>query len=221
MSIQLIELAILDIDSGKQVLSKEGKTRQVYKETPVTVEVEAGQVVTESYKQTVSLSGILTKTDRDLLDKLSYDEKRVQISGYSDGYYLHGYGTITKDGAAYKILSEGSGGYDKDGKLASGMIFSKVMLSTHKDPMQSLPLYFPFSKEITASITLRSEGLIKLQALDKNKEVIEEVEQEMKNLPKHCSKVDRVISMQMPEKACYLSVDGGETSILTISTKIA
>ena len=70
MSIQLEKLAILDKASGKQFVSKDGKTRQVYQEKPVTVQIEAGQKMVEGYDYQVSLSGVLSKSDREFLTDL-------------------------------------------------------------------------------------------------------------------------------------------------------
>ena len=214
MSVQLEGLAILDVDSGKRILGKKPKTRQVYKESPIKVEVEGGQPIIEGYNTTVSLSGLTTKGDKGAADMLM--GKSVMVSGYtSAGYILQGNGVISKDGEAILVTSTGSHGYDDEGRSKAGMMLSKCMFSMHQDhagwinskDASRKSVLFPFPEQvITFEGTAKSNGEIYIEILDKNMNVIDESMMRSIVIPRHCSKAKTLISMVLPAKTAYIQV---------------
>lgn len=214
MSVQLEGLAILDIDSGKRILGQKPKTRQVYKESPIKVEVEGGQPVIEGYDTTVSLSGLTTKTDKATADALL--GKTVMVSGYtSGGLVLQGSGVLSKDGEAILVKATGSHGYDEEGRSKAGMTLSKSMLSLYKDHAGWIntkdacrkSALFPFREQlITLEGTAKSNGELYIEVLDKDMNVIDESMLRSIVIPRHCSKIKTLMSMVLPAKTAYIQV---------------
>lgn len=204
MSIQLKKLAVLDVDSGEQFVSKENKARYVYKEKPLTVKVGSGQNVIESYEYGVSISGLISKSDSALLDKLSASETNVRVSGYTDsGLVLQGSGKVVKDGTSYLIKSFGDIGYKDDGTAKFGMSLAKNMAVMTNDWPE---VYFPFKEEVQASFWIKSGGNISIVARDENGDVIMEVSKKYDSLGRHAFKDKKSISVQLPEGVRYVSV---------------
>lgn len=207
MSIQLTRLAILDKESGKQFLSKDGKTRQVYKEKPVTAKIDGGQKVIDGYDYSVSISGLFSKSDSELLSKLAISEKNVLLSGYTDsGMILQGYGKVKSDDGAFIISSSGSIGYNKDGLLQAPMVLSKNMASMSQEGFDAMPIYFPFELDIEASFQAKSGGELSIEALDEEMSLIEETIKEYPAIGRHAFKAQRSLSATLPKGTCYVSV---------------
>ena len=207
MSIQLTKLAILDKESGKQFLSKDGKTRQVYKEKPLTTKVDGGKKIISGYDYQVSVSGLFSKTDKDFLSKLALSEKNVMLSGYTDsGMILQGYGKVTNDDGGFIISSTGHTGYNSLGDLQASMILSNNMASMKEEGFDAMPVYFPFEVEIVASFVIKSGGEISMSAKDANGESIAEVLKEYPPLGRHAFKDKKSISFELPDEVCYVSV---------------
>lgn len=207
MSIQLTRLAILDKESGKQFLSKDGKTRQVYKEKPVTTKIGGGQKVIDGYDHSVSISGLFSKTDKDFLSKLAISEKNVQLSGYTEtGMILQGSGKITPDDGGFIISSTGHIGYGSNGDLQASMILSNNMASMKQEGFEAMPIYFPFELDIEASFQAKSGGELSIEALDEDMSLIEETIKEYPAIGRHAFKAQRSLSATLPKGTCYVSV---------------
>lgn len=213
MSVQLKMLAILDPETGSQFLSRDGKTRQVYKEKPIIVKVDGGQSVVEAYDYSVSLSGMI-KADE--LDALCVSQANVVVSGYTEsGLVLKGCGRIKKDGTSYIVYARGLGA---DSSPVTGMYVGKD-LST---PVQGLDgIYFPFQIAVSASYYVKSGGVMKIVAKDISGEVVEEFCKEHPPLGRHAFKALGSMQFQLPKDACYVSVVGEQVNADNLSLTIA
>lgn len=203
MSIQLQRLAILDKASGKQFVSKEGKTRQVYQEKPVTVQIEAGQKMVEGYDYQVSLSGVLSKSDREFLTNLSSREAKVMIAGYSStGLILQGEAKVYADGSAFLIKS--TGGISCDGDKCD--ICMNKNMTCNKDGFDIGTFYFPFDLSIELWFVHKSGGTLVVEQSDvKGKSLSLEI-YDVPNLGRHAFKAHRTIEVEPIEDRCFISI---------------
>jgi hypothetical protein len=203
MSIQLQKLAILDKASGKQFVSKDGKTRQVYQEKPITVEIEAGQKMVEGYDYQVSLSGVLSKSDKEFLTGLSSKESKVMIAGYSStGLILQGEAKIYSDGSAFLIKS--TGGISCDGEKCD--ICMHKNMTCNKDGFDIGTFYFPFDLNVELRFVHKSGGTLVVEQLDvKGKSLSLEI-YDVPNIGRHAFKAHRVIEIEPIENRCFISI---------------
>lgn len=204
MSIQLKKLAILDETSGKQFISKDGKTRQVYKEKPITVNVDGGQKIINGYDYQVSISGVFSKTDKEFLTSLSSKEAKVMIAGYtSSGFILQGYGKIYADDSAFVIKTKGQASCS-DTKCE--MCFDKDM-SCGKDGFDSLPFYFPFNQPLEMTFTYKSGGMIVVEQSDVKGKSLSLEMYEVPDLGRHAFKSTKSIEIETLDDRCFINVD--------------
>jgi len=203
MSIQLQKLAILDKASGKQFVSKDGKTRQVYQEKPITVEIEAGQKMVEGYDYQVSLSGVISKSDKEFLTDLSSKEAKVMIAGYSStGLILQGEAKIYTDGSAFLIKS--TGGTSCDGDKCD--ICMHKNMTCNKDGFDIGTFYFPFDLNMELRFIHKSGGILVVEQLDvKGKSLSLEV-YDVPEIGRHALKANRSIEIEPIENRCFISI---------------
>lgn len=221
MIVQLKELAILDEKSGIQVFSSKNKTRQTFKQKPVMATIDAGQQIVESYDYEISLSGIISKASKEQLSKLAESGERVTVSGYAvNGMVLEGHGKVKSENGSFVIESNGVGGYDKNGKLKSGVSFSDKLGSMFKNTVDAMPLYFPFDVEIFASVICAKTGSLDIKYLDKNKEVIENYVDFVSYIPKHLGWINKKISIKPVDGCAYISISSEDADIRNISITI-
>ena len=217
MSIQLEKLAILDKTSGKEFISKDGKTRQVYQEKPITVEIEAGQKITEGYDYQVSLSGILSKTDTKILADLSLKEAKVMIAGYTDsGLILQGEGKIYADGPAFLIKAKGQASC-KEGKC--DMCLDNDM-ACEKDGFKTGPFYFPFQKMLSLSMTNRNSGAMIVEQYDQAGTLLYMDEHVTPEIGKHASKGVALFDIEVQEGVSFIDFFEGDANVDNLSIKI-
>lgn len=221
MLVQLQELAILDEKSGKQVVSVKGKTRQTFKQKPVTAKIEAGQEVIESHDYLVSLSGIISKTSKDRLSKLAESESKVAVSGYAkNGMVLEGHGHIKKDGNAFVIESNGIGGYNEYGVLKSGMSFSERVGSLRSKSIDAMPIYFPFQKEMQLSFRCSNAGSVIIEYFDHDKNIIDMHVEQVSYIPRHIGWVNKSISIMPVDGCVFISVSSIDNEIENLLIKL-
>jgi len=203
MSIQLEKLAILDQASGKQFVSKDGKTRQVYQEKPITVEIEAGQKMVEGYDYQVSLSGVLSKTDKDFLTDLSSKEAKVMIAGYtSTGLILQGKGNLYSDGSAFVVRMKGQAGCSEE---RCDICLNKDM-SCNADGFDCVPFYFPFPETLEIGFIYKSGGILVVEQSDiKGKSLSLEM-YEVPDLGRHAFKGHKSFEIETLEDRCFINV---------------
>jgi len=203
MSIQLKKLAILDQASGKQFITKDGKTRQVYQEKPITVSVDGGQKVISGYDYQVSISGVISKTDKELLSSLSSKEAKVMIAGYtSSGLILQGSGKVYSDDTAFLIKSTGQASCD-GGKCE--MCMHKDM-SCNKDGFDCVPFYFPFPETLQVSFTYKSGGMLVVEQSDVKEKSLSLEMYEVPDLGRHAFKATKSIEIETLEDRCFINV---------------
>lgn len=221
MLVQLQELAILDEKSDKQVVSVKGKTRQTFKQKPVTAKIEAGQEVVESYDYLVSLSGIISKTSEDRLSRLAESESKVAVSGYAkNGMVLEGHGHIKKDGNAFVIESNGIGGYNENGMLKSGMSFSEKVGSLRLNPLDAMPIYFPFQKEMEVSFRCNNVGSVIIEYFDNDKNIIDMHVEQISYIPRHIGWAGKSLSITPVKGTMFISVSSIDTEIDNLLIKL-
>lgn len=203
MSIQLKKLAILDQASGKQFITKDGKTRQVYQEKPVTVSVDGGQKIINGYDYQVSISGVLSKTDKEFLTDLSSKEAKVMISGYSStGLILQGQGKIYADGSAFLVKSTGQASCDND----KCEICMHKDMSCNKDGFDCVPFYFPFPEALQVSFTYKSGGMLVVEQSDVKEKSLSLEMYEVPDLGRHAFKATKSIEIETLEDRCFINV---------------
>lgn len=217
MSIQLEKLAILDKTSGKEFISKEGKTRQVYQETPVTVEIEAGQKIIEGYDYQVSLSGILSKTDTKMLTDLSLKEAKVMIAGYTaSGLILQGEGKIYADGPAFLIKAKGQASC-KEGKC--DMCLDNDM-ACEKDAFKTGPFYFPFQSILLLGMTNRHSGPMIVEQFGPAGDLLYMDEYVTPEIGKHASRGVASFEVEVQDGVSFIDFHEGEANVENLSVRI-
>lgn len=193
MSVQLARLAVLDEATGKQVLSQENKTRQVYKEKPLTVQIEGGQKVTEAFEYSVALSGILGKDDKALLGKLASNHAKVRLSGFTaTGLFLQGHANVYEDGSSFVFKTAGLGG---EGLTMSNNLF------------MADPIYFPFEDvQLTFDATFKIESSVSFVMMGEDGDALHEVRPKHFHVPKFCGKMRHTHSLKTLKDTSYIHI---------------